>query len=103
MRLMPKRLQREKIKSYDYKTIYKEIWMADGMYFKTGQAMCVDVGFADNEGREDETQMDINAFDEQELSRLFADLCKENKFPINTVTYVTIVQIADVKEELLYG
>lgn len=65
--------------------------------------MCVDVGFIDDEGREDETQMDINAYDEQELSSLFADFCKENKFPTNTVTYVTIVQIADTMEELLYS
>lgn len=65
--------------------------------------MCVDVGFIDDKGREDETQMDINAYDELELSRLFAVFCKENKFPTNTVTSVVIVQIADAMEELLYG
>lgn len=70
---------------------------------KPGRVMCVDVGFIDDEGREDETQMDINAYDEQELSRLFVDFCKENKFPTNTVTSVVIVQIADTMEELLYG
>ena len=47
---------------------------------KPGRVMCVDVGFIDDEGREDETQMDINAYDEQELSRLFADFCKATEF-----------------------
>lgn len=70
---------------------------------KPGRAMSVDIGFADKEGREDETQIDINAYDEQELSELFADFCKENQFPINTVTCVAIVQIADTIDELLYG
>lgn len=70
---------------------------------KQGRAMSVDIGFVNDEGREDETQMDINAYDEQELSKLFTAFCKENKFPINTVTYVTIVQIADTMDELLYS
>ena len=68
---------------------------------KPSRVMWMDVGFIDDERREDETQMDINAYDEQELSRLFVDFCKENKFPTNTVTAVTIVQIADTMEELL--
>ncbi|MDY2752331.1 MAG: hypothetical protein SOV22_01865 [Blautia obeum] len=70
---------------------------------KPGRAMSVDIGFLDHRKMEDETQMDINAYDEQELTELFADFCKENQFPTNTVTYVTIVQIADTMEELLYG
>lgn len=65
--------------------------------------MSVDIGFVNDDGREDETQMDINAYDEQELSKLFTSFCKENKFPINTVTYVTIVQIANTMDELLYS
>lgn len=68
---------------------------------KPGRAMSVNIGFVNDEGRENETQMDINAFDEQELSKLFTAFCKENKFPINTVTYVTIVRIADTMDELL--
>ncbi|MBM6803890.1 hypothetical protein H6B07_14735 [Mediterraneibacter glycyrrhizinilyticus] len=70
---------------------------------KPGKAMSVDIDFVDSEGREDETQMDIKAYDTQELSQLFSDFCKENKFPQNTVTYIAVVQIADTMEELLYG
>lgn len=68
---------------------------------KPGRAMSVDIGFLDHRKMEDETQMDINAYDEQELSELFADFCKENQFPINMVTCVAIVQIADTMDELL--
>lgn len=53
--------------------------------------MCVDVGFVNDIGQDDEKQMDINAYDERELNRLFTDFCKENKFSTNTMTYVTIV------------
>ena len=67
---------------------------------KACRAMSVDIGFLNGEGREDETQLDISAYDEQELSDLFADFCKENGFPTNTVRSVTIVQVADSFEEL---
>ena len=64
-------------------------------------AMTVDVAFIDKEGKEDETQFDIRAFDRQELSDLFADFCKENKLPRNTVINIIIVQMADTMEELV--
>lgn len=67
---------------------------------KACRAMSVDVSFLDIEGREDETQLEISSYDEQELSDLFADFCMENRFPTNTVTGVTIVQVADTFEEL---
>lgn len=70
---------------------------------KIGRAMSVAIGFLDANGKEDETQMDIHAYDEQELSRLFMDFCRENEFPTDTVTYVLIVQIADTMDKLLYG
>lgn len=58
-------------------------------------AMSVTIGFIDGEGKEDETQMDILAYNEKELSSLFSKFCKENGFPQNTVTYIVIVQMAE--------
>jgi len=63
--------------------------------------MSVDVGFVNSEGREDETQLDIGAYDMEELSSLFADFCRENKFPQNTVHGVTIVKMAGTMEALI--
>lgn len=70
---------------------------------KPGRFMSVGIGFMNEKGKEDETQMDINAYDEQELSELFADFCRENQLLDDTVTYITIVQIADTMDKLLYG
>ena len=64
------------------------------------RAMSVNIGFINDENREDQTQLDIMAYDEGELSNLFKDFCRENRFPQNTVTYVGIVQMADNMEEL---
>ena len=62
--------------------------------------MNVDVSFVNSEGRDDETQFSIKAYDADELSRLFADFCKENGFKKNSVTCVTIVQMTETMEEL---
>lgn len=62
--------------------------------------MNVDVSFVNSDGRDDETQFSIKAYDADELSRLFADFCKENGFKKNSVTCVTIVQMAETMEEL---
>lgn len=45
--------------------------------------------------------MDINAYDEQELSELFADFCRENQLLDDTVTYIMIEQMADTMDKLL--
>lgn len=44
--------------------------------------------------------LDIKAFDEHDLSSLFNNFCKENSFPRNTVTGVTVVASAVTMEEL---
>ena len=62
-------------------------------------AMNVNIGFS-NEGQDDETQFSIEAYDVDELNNLFADFCKENGFKQNTVTYITIVEMADSIEDL---
>lgn len=60
----------------------------------------VDVNFLNNEKAEDETQFSIRAYDVEELDQLFNDFCKENGFNRNTVTCVTIVQMAETMGEL---
>lgn len=62
--------------------------------------MNVDVSFLSNEKVEDETQFSIRAYDSDELNQLFANFCKENGFKQNTVTCVTIVQMAETMDEL---
>ena len=68
--------------------------------YKNCRYMNVDVSFVNSDGRDDETQFSIKAYDADELSRLFADFCKENGFKKNSVTCVTIVQMAATMEEL---
>lgn len=64
----------------------------------------VDVSFINSDGNEDETEFDVSFMGtkagEDELSQLFADFCKENKFKTNTVLSVTVVKSADSFEEL---
>lgn len=64
------------------------------------RVMSVDVDFVNSDGKEDETQFDIRAYDEAELSELYAAFCEENKYPRNTVISVTVVQMADSMETL---
>lgn len=66
---------------------------------------CVDVGFINDKGKEDETQFDIEDIDtfngKMCLAELFSEFCEENNFPKDTVTYVLINVSADTYEELL--
>lgn len=67
---------------------------------KTCRAMSVDICFINDENREDEKELDIKAYDVEELSGLFKDFCRENGFPQNTVTHIAVVQMADNMENL---
>ena len=62
--------------------------------------MIVHVVFEVN-GLDDSVSFDIKAYDTNELSELFCGFCKENKFPTNTVTNISIVAAASTKKELL--
>lgn len=64
-------------------------------------AMSVTIGFINEKGRDDETQLDILPYDERDLSSLFSEFCKENGFPEDTVTYIPIVQMAEGMEALV--
>lgn len=75
-------------------------WEVECDTSKPYRAMSVNIGFLHAKGKEDEVQFDIQAYDVDELSRLFNEFCKENNFPTNTVMYVTVVQIAETMELL---
>lgn len=65
------------------------------------KAWNVDIGFINTETEmEDETEFSISAYDENELSELFSEFCKENKIADNTVIYVSVVEMADDFEDL---
>lgn len=56
------------------------------------RAMDVDVNFVTDEGM-DEVQFSIPPYGERELNELFTKFCKENNFPRNTVTCISIVKM----------
>ena len=82
----------------------KEYIIKNGWQYECETKPCrymnVDVNFLNNEKSEDETQFSIRAYDVEELDQLFNDFCKENGFNRNTVTCVTIVQMAETMGEL---
>lgn len=94
---------REKGREMNVKQFIKEYGWQMECASRLGKAMSVNIGFTNNAGEDDEAQMDINAYDEQELSTLFDDFCKENGFSTNTVNYVVVVKIADSMDDLIYG
>lgn len=66
---------------------------------------CVNVGFINNEGQEDETQLNVSSHiltqtGKQELCQLFASLVKELNTKINMVTSIAVIASADTEEEL---
>lgn len=63
------------------------------------RAMSVDVDFF-NGTTNDETQFDITAYNADELAELFKEFCKENGYPYNRVTSITIVKAAGTMDEL---
>lgn len=67
---------------------------------KPGKAMSVEIYFVNNEDREDQTQMDIHAYDDDELCILFENFCNENGFSSDTVIGIEIIHIANDMEEL---
>lgn len=79
--------------------IKKNGWIID-CNTKMCRFMNVAVGFVNNSGMEDETEFSIAAYDENELSDLFDEFCKENGFKTNKVIYVAVTEIADSIGEL---
>lgn len=79
--------------------IKKHGWNRTVEINENSRAMNVDINFEVG-GVNDETEFSIEAFDVKELSTLFSDFCRENQFPTDTVTCVTIVETAESMEDL---
>lgn len=71
-------------------------WQMESSTATPYRSMDVNIGFI-NDGNADETQFHVNAYDVNELERLFSDFCKENNTPKNTVTSITIMQLYEEK------
>lgn len=67
---------------------------------RSGRVMSVEVDFINDKHQEDQTELDVGIYNEEELEELFEYFCRENRFPSNTVTDVRIVKIADSFEKL---
>lgn len=52
------------------------------------QLNTVDVGFINSDGKDDETQFDVETFDD--LKELWLDFCSENNFSPDSVEYVVL-------------
>lgn len=76
--------------------IRKKGWQLYADTSQSYRSMDVDVDFK-NEGVLDETQFHINAYNENELTELFTEFCKENNLRRNTVVSVNIVQVYEGK------
>lgn len=64
------------------------------------RVMSVDIGFINDEGREDETQFDIRICDVEDLNNLFNEFCRENGYPRNTVYAITIAKVGGTFDDL---
>ena len=65
------------------------------------KAWNVDIGFINSETeRDDETEFSITAYNDTELEELFVTFCKENQIADNTVTYISVVEMAYDFEDL---
>ena len=83
----------------------KEFVEKNGWYFNVenndGSFWNVNIGFVNStDDNDDETTFSISAYDVDELEELFYDFCEENELANNTVTYVSVVEIADNEDEL---
>ena len=75
-------------------------WNMECPLIPMARAMTVHVGFINNENVEDETSFDVKAYDVNELAKLFMDFCHENGQKTNSVTGVSIVDLAETMDEI---
>lgn len=66
---------------------------------------CVNIGFVNNEGKDDETQLIIehpinSAKGIEELSALFRSLCKELETSESAVAYIHVVASASTRQKI---
>ena len=67
---------------------------------KNGRVMSVQITFLNDKHQEDQTELDVGIYNDDELEELFDSFCRENNLPSDTVTGVRIVKIAYSFEEL---
>lgn len=66
------------------------------------RAISVIITFTNISGENDSTEFSLTLNDPvNELDRLFSEFCKENGFPRNTVTYISIVRAAQTMNQLV--
>lgn len=75
-------------------------WDADFDIPKSCGAMTVQVGFSHKENSMDETEFCVNAWDAEELTKLFGDFCKENRFEDVSINSLEVVRVAASIDEL---
>ena len=67
-----------------------------------GKFWLVDVAFINSRDRsEDDVAFIINAYDLDELNKLYDEFCKESCIVNHTVVYVAVVETANSEEELM--
>lgn len=74
--------------------LMKHGWNIDCKIKACYRVMTVHINFLTSKKEEDQTSFDINAYDKKELCSLFKGFCRENHLPQNTVTCITIVDVA---------
>ena len=67
---------------------------------------CLNVGFVNHDGQEDETQLDVEHSiltqkGIKELDELFGSLCEELNTDRDSVQYIDVAASADTKEKLI--
>ena len=82
------------------KYIQQNGWIDECQTRRSDKYMTVQIAF-DNQGRDDEVEFDIKAYDTNELAKLFEDFCEEEKCEKNSVTGIYIVKTADNMSDLL--
>lgn len=60
---------------------------------KRSQKLIIDIDFINNEGKEDQTEFDLEDYNVNELRALYNNFCRENNFPNNTVIKITVVRV----------
>lgn len=80
--------------------IKKISWQAECDLSNPYRAMTVQIGFSHKENDLDEVEFCINAWDSNELAKLFELFCKENHFKDVSINSISIIRVAASLDEL---
>ena len=81
--------------------IKSALWYTECDMSTPYRAMTVQIGFSHKETKFDETEFSIEAWNVQELAKLFDVFCNENKFKDVHVFGLYIVRVAETMDELV--